>query len=396
VSRSVPDRYARQRLIPDWDQDRLAAGTAVIVGVGALGNEVAKNLALTGVGRLILCDPDTVAASNLSRTVLLGPDDVGRPKVTAAATALARIAPGSIVEARQADLASGVGLGELADAGVVLGCLDSRRARLRLLGRAALVGAALVDGGTYPWGGEIRVRVDPDEPCYGCSLTAHERGESDLPWSCAERRPHGPEPASIVSTSIVAGWMTLVALRVLFGSPPPYRMLRIDGASGGTAPVVLTRDADCPHHRPLDGPVHLLPVDHHATVGDLLDVLPAGAEPVTWTAFPISGRCHHCGADYAAHATAHQGPTWRCQRCGRVVRVRRSERLRDGGPALRLYDLGVAPEEILPVQVIQGPAAGGLPAAAGTASSGTVTGEGLQWHRLATSADRRTATRTST
>uniref|UniRef100_UPI0020258BDA HesA/MoeB/ThiF family protein n=1 Tax=Frankia sp. CiP1_Cm_nod2 TaxID=2897161 RepID=UPI0020258BDA len=297
------DRYARQRLIPDWDQERLATSTAVVVGVGALGNEVAKNLALAGVGRLILCDPDTVAASNLSRTVLLGPDDVGRPKATAAAGALSRIAPDVTVETRPAELVAGVGLGELSDAGVVLGCLDSRRARLRLLGRATLVGAALVDGGTHPWGGEVRLRLDPAEACYGCSLTAHQRGESDLPWSCAEIRPDGPQPASIVSTSIVAGWITLVALRVLFGSPPRYRLLRIDGATGGTAPVTLTRDAGCPHHRPLDGPVHPLPLDHHATVGDLLEALPAGAEPLAWAAFPLPGRCHHCGENHA-HLTA--------------------------------------------------------------------------------------------
>jgi molybdopterin/thiamine biosynthesis adenylyltransferase len=40
------DRFARARLIDGWDQNRLAGATAVVAGVGALGNEVAKNLAL--------------------------------------------------------------------------------------------------------------------------------------------------------------------------------------------------------------------------------------------------------------------------------------------------------------------------------------------------------------
>ncbi|WP_322756336.1 ThiF family adenylyltransferase [Frankia sp. Cas3] len=369
----VGDRYARHRLIPDWDQDLLATSTAVIVGVGALGNEVAKNLALAGVGRLILCDPDTVAASNLSRAVLLEPEDIGRPKVTAAATALARLAPDVAVETRQADLAAGVGLGELADAGVVLGGLDARRARLRLLGRAALVGTPLVDGGTFAWGGEIRLRMDPGEPCYGCSLTPHERGESDLPWSCAEIRADGPQPASIVATSIVAGWMTLVALRVLFGNPPEYRMLRIDGGTGQTAPVTLTRDGHCPHHRPLDGPVHPLSVDHHATVGELLEALPPGAEPLTWAPFSVPGQCHHCGRHHDGDDNGHgqqgqQAQPSRCRDCGRTIRVRRSERLRDADPGRRLHDLGVAPEEILSV-------------ATTTQADGQAE---FQWHRLAT------------
>ena len=44
------DRYSRLRLIAWWDQDKLAASRVMVVGAGALGNEVLKNLALLGVG----------------------------------------------------------------------------------------------------------------------------------------------------------------------------------------------------------------------------------------------------------------------------------------------------------------------------------------------------------
>jgi len=67
---SVNERFARQTLIAGWEQERLQAATAVIVGMGALGNEVARILAMSGIGHLILCDHDTVALSNLSRCVL--------------------------------------------------------------------------------------------------------------------------------------------------------------------------------------------------------------------------------------------------------------------------------------------------------------------------------------
>src|SRR5690242_1832673 len=87
------DRYARQVLVPGWAQTRLAAATAVVAGTGALGNEVAKNLALAGVGRLVLCDPDVVDTGNLSRATLFTAADVGRRKVDAAADALARLVP---------------------------------------------------------------------------------------------------------------------------------------------------------------------------------------------------------------------------------------------------------------------------------------------------------------
>ncbi|MET8154618.1 ThiF family adenylyltransferase, partial [Actinoplanes sp. NPDC005259] len=104
-------RYARQSLIPDWDQSRLSAATFVLAGMGALGNEVAKNLALLGAGRLIVCDRDTVATSNLSRSVLFAPDDVGEPKAVVAARALARLAPSTVVSARVGDLINAVGGG---------------------------------------------------------------------------------------------------------------------------------------------------------------------------------------------------------------------------------------------------------------------------------------------
>ncbi|MEV4515509.1 ThiF family adenylyltransferase [Dactylosporangium sp. NPDC049525] len=346
------DRFARQRAIPDWDQERVGKAAVVVAGVGALGNEVAKNLALAGVGRLVLCDPDTVAASNLSRTVLFGPDDVGRPKVRAAADALRRLAPGTETVTRPHELTRAAGLGELADAAAVIGCLDSRHARLRLLGRCALAGAALVDGGTHPWGGEVRLRVDPADGCYGCTLTPGQRAEDDLPAGCLPPVPPPPAPASIVATSIVAGWLTLAALRLVLGRPPGWRLLDVDGFTGSTAPVAVRRDPACPHHEPL-GPAEPVPVGTAEPVAALLARVPDGAEPLAWRPFAVPTTCRSCGAGYRPPA-GHPGGVEPCPACGAPVRLRRSERLRAAGPTVALHDLGVAPGEIIPVRLPEG------------------------------------------
>ena len=62
------DRYHRQRLISWWDQRRVAEARVLVVGAGALGTEICKLLALTGIGRVLVFDPDHIEASNLART----------------------------------------------------------------------------------------------------------------------------------------------------------------------------------------------------------------------------------------------------------------------------------------------------------------------------------------
>lgn len=341
------ERHARASLISGWDPPRLAASIVVLAGVGALGNEVAKNLALAGVGRLILCDPDTVAESNLSRTVLFEPADVGRPKVDAAARTLARLAPDVAVLTRQEDLVRGVGLGELADADAVVGCLDSPRARLRLLGRCSLVGAALVDGGTRPWGGEIHLRVDPADPCYGCTLAPADRADSDHPNSCLDLDRRA-QPASIVAPTLVAAWMTAAVIQLLLGERPAWRIVDVDAAGGRAEPVAAVRDDSCAYHNPI-GRVESVDVSNTATIDQLLSVLPATAEPLGWAVFPQPGVCYHCMQPYdATYRSVDPGIV--CVRCGRWSRAALTDRLRDAPGRVPLHELGVAPQEILPVR----------------------------------------------
>ena len=49
------ERYERQLRIEGWRQDKISESTIMVIGVGAIGCEVAKNLTLIGIGRLIIC-----------------------------------------------------------------------------------------------------------------------------------------------------------------------------------------------------------------------------------------------------------------------------------------------------------------------------------------------------
>jgi molybdopterin-synthase adenylyltransferase len=341
--------YDRQRLIPGWRQDRLASATVVVAGVGAVGNEVAKNLALAGVGRLILCDPDTVSVSNLSRTVLFTARDVGRAKAEVAAESLRRLVPAITADPRNADLVSGVGLGELADAGVILGCVDTVRARMQLLGRCALVNAPMVDAGTQPWGGEVRLRASADDPCYACTLTEGQRGQSDLPWSCHEEWETGPEPASIVTAALVAAWAATAAIGLLMEMVPPWHVMSVE-TSGGAAPIEIARDPGCPYHRPWPDRPEVIPASSASTVAELLATLQPGDDPEGWVELRLPAHCRVCGDRPADADTSRR----RCRNCGALLKPVMSLRLRDGDLGSPLSRFGVAPEEILPVRNAEG------------------------------------------
>jgi len=76
------ERYSRQQdLVPS---DRLAACKATVIGVGAIGRQVALQLTAMGLPWLQLIDFDTVEESNIASQGFLE-DDLERPKVEATA-----------------------------------------------------------------------------------------------------------------------------------------------------------------------------------------------------------------------------------------------------------------------------------------------------------------------
>ncbi len=341
------ERHHRNTLLPGWSQERLTAASVIIMGMGALGNAAAQSLALAGVGRLILCDMDRIERSNLSRAPLFQESDIGRYKVEAAAEALGRIAPDVRVEVRPDRLEYAVGLAELRDADLTLGCLDSRAVRLELAGRCGLVSAPWIDGATGQWSGEIRpFLVPPDGPCCGCGLTEAARSASDAPQSCNPTINNTPVGAAAPLSTIVGAEMALLAARWIMELPVTRDILVLQGDSGRISPVEQRRDSTCPYHAPLPA-ARPLPLNHTSTVGELLDLLDADAHPLTWKPFQISAKCRKC--DFSEERIG-KVETGACPRCGVPIHSRTQLDIRSAPRKTKLQTLGVAPREILVVK----------------------------------------------
>ncbi len=139
-------RFSRFGLIGWWDQERLAQSKVLVIGAGALGNEILKNLALLGVGNVFVADLDRIENSNLSRSVLFREEDCGRGKVEVAVQRMREIYRGTKATAWRGNVVYDLGLGVYRWADVVIGGLDNREARVAINQSAARAGRVWIDG----------------------------------------------------------------------------------------------------------------------------------------------------------------------------------------------------------------------------------------------------------
>jgi sulfur carrier protein ThiS adenylyltransferase len=141
----LSERALRQRdLVPP---ERLAACEALVVGIGAIGRQVALQLAAMGVPRLSLYDPDTVEEVNLA-VQGYAPDQLGVAKVAATAADCRRLNPQMHIlpHAERFRRSTALPGPQRPNSRVVFACVDSIATR-RLVWEALRHQAALfVDG----------------------------------------------------------------------------------------------------------------------------------------------------------------------------------------------------------------------------------------------------------
>lgn len=248
-------RFARLEAIPWWRQARLAEARVLVVGAGALGNEVIKNLALLGVGRVAIIDRDHIELSNLCRSVLFREEDEGRSKAVCAAEAARHIFPQMRVQAIEGDLLADVGLGWFRWADVVIGALDNREARVWVNSACARTARPWLDGGIEVLQGVVRGFAPPQTACYECTMSAIDWDLLNQRRSCSllARRAHAERgtPTTPTTASIIAALQVQEAVKLLHGHDALLgRGWVFDGAAHGSYPVGYPINPECPWHQP--------------------------------------------------------------------------------------------------------------------------------------------------
>lgn len=213
------DRYHTFGYISWWQQETVRNATILVIGAGALGNEVLKNLALMGIGNLIIADFDTIEDSNLSRSVLFRESDRGRRKVDAAAEAVKELNPDVNVKTFHGDINHQLGLGVFRHVDAIVGCLDNREARLSIDRFSQAVGKPWVDGAIQELMGIVRVFWPGRGANYESTLSERDYQIIGLRYSCPalarDNILQGKVPTTPTSASIVAAFQSQEALKLI-------------------------------------------------------------------------------------------------------------------------------------------------------------------------------------
>ena len=358
------DRYSGFRLIAWWDQDKLAAARILVVGAGALGNEVLKNLCLLGVGHVYVVDFDNIEKTNLTRSVLFRERDCGQPKASVAARAMRDINPGTQVKPMLANIVTDVGLGLFRDVDVVIGCLDNREARLWVNRCCWKVNTPWIDGGIQEINGVAKVFVPPDGPCYECAMTENDYRLMNLRYSCPllkqEDLLEGKVPTAPTISSVIGGLQTQEALKLIHGMPVSKgQALVLNGQANEFYKTRYPLKEGCLSHETYPAPVE---VPLSATRNSAADLFAAVAENFPgfdqWTLtlqqdLVVSVNCSQCGTHrpimqprVAVGVTSAQ-----CPDCRQTVRPRIEHTIPQDSELAqeKLIDLAVPPYDIVRV-----------------------------------------------
>jgi adenylyltransferase/sulfurtransferase len=280
-------------LLSWFKADKVKNAKVMVVGAGALGNEVLKNLALFGVGNIVIIDFDTIEYSNLTRSVLFRPEDAdkGFHKAEIAAKRLREINPTIHVEAICGDLATEVGLGIYRRMDVVIGCLDSLRARILLNRLCFRVGKVWIEGGIGDLEGQVTA-YQLHKNCYECSLSDEENSEASgntyenrasCPQIAQGNTVRGRVATTPITASIIGAVQAQEAMKIIHSEELESgafasligKMFHYEGkhTQAGTFDFSSYQNEECISHEYWENIVEIEELSAENTVGEALLIL---------------------------------------------------------------------------------------------------------------------------
>lgn len=304
---SEDNPFDRQERIEWWSQETLKKARVLVVGAGAIGNETLKNLALLGIGNILVCDMDTISVSNLSRTVLFRKEDAGKKKAQTAAlrTKEMSLEPNCSVDFFDGDIVWELGTGVFRYFDIILGCLDNVETRFALNRNCRLVSKPWIDAGISELSGNIKVFGAGEGACYQCFASADEYKAVRKRYACDDFKKRmfseHKMPTVQISSAIVSALQVQEAIKIILGKKSlAGKKIYFQGTTGDFELIHMREDPECLAHAAYNEIVET-PLTNAITVREFLvfvskPLLSGEHAALTFDRqFLRSITCNHCG-----------------------------------------------------------------------------------------------------
>lgn len=272
-------KYSRFELINWWKQEILSGAHILVVGGGALGNEIVKNLAMTGAGHIYVTDMDNVEISNLTRSVLFRKSDLGEPKAKTICRRAKEINEDISVKYFDQPVQR-LGLGVFEKMDVIICGLDNREARMYVNQCCRKMKKVWIDGAIEELSGVARVFSWEDEsPCYECTMSEVDYKIINKRKSCMMLGLNdiyeGKIPTTPTVSSVIGGIEVQEALKYLHNKDNPSllkgKAFVFQGNTNDSYIVEYQKRDDCMAHYSFDEIISTGKSFNDAVLNDVYD-----------------------------------------------------------------------------------------------------------------------------
>lgn len=236
-------RYSRHLILPEVGvegQEKLKAGSILIIGAGGLGAPLAMYLAAAGIGRIGLADFDIVDSSNLQRQVIHHTSDVGRKKTESARDKIKAINPNVDVVIHDGEFTAATAMEIARPYDIIIDGTDNFPTRYLANDVAVLLKKPNIYGSIFRFEGQASL-FDPARggPCYRCLYP--EPPPPGMVPSCAEGGVLGVLPG------IIGMIQATEAIKILIGQGDLLlgRLLLFDALAMTFRELKLRRNPEC-------------------------------------------------------------------------------------------------------------------------------------------------------
>jgi molybdopterin-synthase adenylyltransferase len=250
----MESRYHRHNLIDWFSQDALAKMKAAVIGAGAVGNEVIKNLALLGLGEIHIFDLDLIEEHNLTRSVLFRKTDIGHSKAEIAAQRAMDLDGNVHAVPVRGDFWQTLSLSDLKTFNILFCCVDNFEARIRCNTMCHLARVDFINTGIDSRSALVEIfpfSRAPSAGCLECNLPSSVYSRIRERYSCGHLRKlsfiEKKMPTTIITSATAAGLAVSFGLRLGAGDRPEEAWrIYVDTITGSLTRTVLGRAEGCP------------------------------------------------------------------------------------------------------------------------------------------------------